>query len=57
MKKRSPIKLPEVTELSGSGNILERIDSWRNTFCPKTGMSAKRETDTFDTFFGLLGIF
>ncbi len=50
-KKDLPIKLPEVTELSGSGNILERIDSWRNTFCPKTGMSAKRETDTFDTFF------
>ena len=50
-KKDLPIKLPDVKELSGSGNVLEKIDEWRNVLCPKTGMKAKRETDTFDTFF------
>ena len=50
-KKDLPVKLPDVKELSGSGNVLERIDEWRNVLCPETGMKAKRETDTFDTFF------
>ena len=46
-----PVLLPTVSSLSGAGNVLEKIDSWRLTKCPKTGMKAKRETDTFDTFF------
>ena len=50
-KKDLPVKLPDVKELSGSGNVLEKIDEWRNVLCPETGMRAKRETDTFDTFF------
>ena len=50
-KRDLPVKLPNVKELSGSGNVLEKIDEWRNVSCPKTGMKAKRETDTFDTFF------
>ena len=50
-KKDLPIKLPDVKELSGSGNILQKIDEWRETTCPETGMKAYRETDTFDTFF------
>jgi len=50
-KKDLPVKLPDVKELSGSGNVLEKIDGWRSVLCPETGMRAKRETDTFDTFF------
>ncbi len=50
-KKDLPVKLPHVNELSGSGNILEKIEGWKNVFCPDTGMKAIRETDTFDTFF------
>jgi leucyl-tRNA synthetase len=50
-KKDLPVKLPDVKELSDSGNVLENIDMWRNVLCPETGMKAKRETDTFDTFF------
>ncbi len=50
-KKDLPVKLPDVKDLSGSGNVLEKIDEWRNVLCPETGMRAKRETDTFDTFF------
>ena len=50
-KDQLPIKLPEITELSGSGKVLDSMDSWKNTFCPETGMKAVRETDTFDTFF------
>ena len=46
-----PVKLPSVSELSGSGNILEKISEWRDVVCPETGLKAKRETDTFDTFF------
>ena len=50
-KKDLPIKLPKLNSLSGSGNVLDKIDSWLLTKCPHTGMNAKRETDTFDTFF------
>ena len=50
-KKDLPVKLPNIKELSGSGNVLDKIDKWRNVLCPETGMKAKRETDTFDTFF------
>ena len=50
-KEDLPIKLPPVSELSGFGNTLEKIDEWKSTFCPLTGMKATRETDTFDTFF------
>ena len=50
-KKDLPVELPKVEKFSGSGNILEKIDDWKVTKCPFTGMKAVRETDTFDTFF------
>jgi leucyl-tRNA synthetase len=50
-KENLPIKLPKIERLSGSGNVLEGLSSWKNTTCPETGLKAIRETDTFDTFF------
>ena len=46
-----PIKLPEIENFSESSSALSNISSWKETVCPKTGMKAYRETDTFDTFF------
>jgi len=50
-KKDLPVKLPEIQNFTGSGNILNNIQDWKETICPQTGMRALRETDTFDTFF------
>ena len=46
-----PVKLPEVENFSESSSTLSNISGWKDTVCPKTGMKAYRETDTFDTFF------
>ena len=46
-----PVKLPEVEKFNESSTALNNISGWRETTCPKTGMKAIRETDTFDTFF------
>lgn len=48
-----PVILPEVEDYlpEGTGKSpLAKVDSFVNTTCPKCGGSAKRETDTFDTF-------
>ena len=50
-EKDLPVKLPEVESFSNSGNMLDKIEDWKNTICPETGLKAVRETDTFDTFF------
>ena len=50
-KENLPVELPKISGLSGSGNILDEMDNWKNTKCPDTGLKAVRETDTFDTFF------
>ena len=50
-KEDLPLKLPEIQRLDNQGNALEKIESWKNTTCPDTGLRAVRETDTFDTFF------
>ena len=50
-KEQLPVKLPEVSDLSGAGNVLQKMEKWKSTTCPETGMKATRETDTFDTFF------
>ena len=50
-KKDLPVLLPEIKSFTGSGNALKDNPDWVNTVCPKTGLKAKRETDTFDTFF------
>jgi leucyl-tRNA synthetase len=46
-----PVVLPEDAVLNEAGNPLERHPTWKNVDCPTCGKAAKRETDTFDTFF------
>ena len=48
-EKDLPLKLPEKVKF-GKGNPLETAESWIKTKCPKCSGSARRETDTMDTF-------
>ncbi|MEH2275619.1 MAG: leucine--tRNA ligase [Nostoc sp.] len=49
--KDLPVQLPEEVEFSGrGGSPLSQLESWVNVPCPTCGTSAKRETDTMDTF-------
>ncbi len=50
-EKELPVKLPDIETFSESSSALDNIAGWKDTVCPKTGMKAYRETDTFDTFF------
>ena len=46
-----PVELPMDIEISkGEIPSLAKIDDFKNTKCPECGGSAKRETDTMDTF-------
>ena len=45
-----PVRLPERIDFNKIGNPLSNNADWVNTVCSKTGMKAKRETDTLDTF-------
>jgi leucyl-tRNA synthetase len=45
-----PVKLPEDCVPDGSGNPLHKRGDFLNCTCPQCGKSAKRETDTMDTF-------
>ncbi len=49
-EKDLPVKLPEKVEF-GKGNPLETNKSFVDVKCPKCKSSARRETDTMDTFF------
>ncbi|XP_066156838.1 probable leucine--tRNA ligase, mitochondrial isoform X2 [Euwallacea fornicatus] len=50
-REQLPVKLPKLSEISRKGRSpLEDVADWVNTTCPKCGDSAKRETDTMDTF-------
>lgn len=49
--KDLPVILPEDVVFDGRGNPLDTHPTWKNVPCPKCGKPAKRETDTFDTFF------
>ena len=47
-----PVILPEDAPLGGEGGSpLAQVDHWVHTECPKCQGEARRETDTFDTFF------
>ncbi|MDE2091581.1 MAG: leucine--tRNA ligase [Gammaproteobacteria bacterium] len=45
-----PVVLPEDLISDGSGNPLAKCKRFVNVACPTCGKSAKRETDTMDTF-------
>ena len=46
-----PVRLPEDVVPDGSGSPLAKMEEFKNCTCPQCGGRAKRETDTFDTFF------
>ncbi|MFO8152241.1 leucine--tRNA ligase [Thioalkalivibrio sp.] len=46
-----PVVLPEDVVPDGSGSPLVRMPAFYDTNCPECGRPARRETDTFDTFF------
>jgi leucyl-tRNA synthetase len=46
-----PVTLPKDAPFTGEGgNPLEKVPSFVETYCPKCGRRARRETDTMDTF-------
>lgn len=46
-----PVILPEDVRFDRPGNPLEHHPTWKNVACPRCAKPARRETDTFDTFF------
>ena len=46
-----PVLLPENIDFDGASSPLNALDSFINIKCPSCNSQAKRETDTFDTFF------
>ncbi|MGE4410769.1 MAG: leucine--tRNA ligase [Sphingobium sp.] len=49
-KDQLPVTLPEDVSFDIPGNPLERHPTWKHVDCPKCGKTARRETDTLDTF-------
>ncbi|MDE1968018.1 MAG: leucine--tRNA ligase [Alphaproteobacteria bacterium] len=46
-----PVRLPDDVTFDQPGNPLDRHPTWKHVTCPHCGGKARRETDTFDTFF------
>lgn len=46
-----PVTLPEDVSFDKPGNPLAHHPTWKDVPCPHCGAAARRETDTFDTFF------
>jgi len=49
-EKDLPVVLPEDCIPDGSGNPLNKLESFLNCECPRCNKPARRETDTMDTF-------
>ncbi|HTS94164.1 MAG TPA: leucine--tRNA ligase [Stellaceae bacterium] len=49
--KDLPVTLPEDVSFDKPGNPLDHHPTWKYVACPACGKPARRETDTFDTFF------
>ncbi|MCG5536401.1 leucine--tRNA ligase [Ectothiorhodospira mobilis] len=50
-EEQLPVVLPEDVAFDGEGSPLHKMPEFYETTCPKCGGAARRETDTFDTFF------
>ena len=50
-EKDLPVLLPENVTIDGASSTLNNLSDFINVKCPSCGAAAKRETDTFDTFF------
>jgi leucyl-tRNA synthetase len=50
-EKDLPVELPRDVSFDKPGNPLDHHPTWKHVDCPKCKKKAKRETDTFDTFF------
>jgi leucyl-tRNA synthetase len=46
-----PVELPTDVSFDQPGNPLDHHPTWKHVACPTCGGDARRETDTFDTFF------
>ncbi len=46
-----PVVLPEDVTVTGGASPLAQREDWVQVACPSCGGAARRETDTFDTFF------
>jgi len=46
-----PVRLPDDVSFDRPGNPLDHHPTWKHAPCPRCGKAARRETDTFDTFF------
>ncbi len=49
-RENLPVRLPDDVTFDVPGNPLARHPTWAACTCPKCGASARRETDTMDTF-------
>ncbi len=50
-EEQLPVKLPEDINFDKPSNPIAHHPTWKYVKCPKCGIDATRETDTFDTFF------